>query len=228
MPGEIFNHPKTNRGKKMDLKSAVKSQTVVSRYKDLFSMLGVGAYNGTAEFLQYELYDRVTITSQDVTDTKKEYVFFNGTAGTTKTLADTNLEGSRQIPQGQHFEARAITLQITKQSDTPPAEGEVEALLRWLDNAVLSVGIANKAPMLQATVSRVLGMSLIAIATGSTTTSDSTFRQISNGVYVLNIPIVFPALTSFDVKMICANAPASGQVGWSIRFGFQTAMIRGL
>jgi hypothetical protein len=192
-------------------------------------MLKLGAYNGTAEFLQWELYDRVTFTAADVTAAKKDYIFFNGTAGTTKQLSDTNMEGSRQMPQGQHLEAKAIQIQIFKQSNTPATETEMTELLKFIDNAVLTVGIANKAPMLQAALSRVLGMSLTAFVTNTVvTTSDSTFRQISNGQYVLNIPIVLPALVSFDVKLALADAVTTPLVGWSVRFGFQGAMIRGL
>jgi hypothetical protein len=213
----------------MDLKSAIQTQGIAAKYSTLFSMLNLGAYNGTAEFLQWELYDRVTITAADVTAAKKDYVFFNGTTGTTKTLADTNMEGSRQMPQGQHMEAKAIQIQIFKQSNTPPTEAEMVELLKFIDNAVISVGIANKAPMLQATLSRILGMSLTAITTNTVvTTSDATFRQISNGQYVLNIPIVLPALISFDVKLGFGAAVTTPLVDWSIRFGFQGAMIRGL
>jgi len=210
----------------MELSKALKSQAVVTRYKDLFSMLGSGAYNGTAEFLQSETYDRFIISAADVTASRKEFLLFQGANG--RGLSETNFEGAGSIPQGQHYQMNAIAMQISFQGTTPPTEAVVAELLAAIDNAVLTITIANKAPMLIAPVSRVLGMSLLSLMTNTTTTSDSTFRQISNGCYVLNVPIVLPALTSFKVGINFMNAVTTPLVNWSFRFDFQSAQIRGL
>jgi hypothetical protein len=231
MPESFFfktcNEPK-QKGIKMQLKDALNNQTIKMQYKELFAALNIGAYNGTAELIQAETYDRFTITAADVTAARKEFKLFTGVQGTSKTIIDTNFEGSGVVPQGQHYQIKALSLVVAYQDNTPPTAAVLQELLKNLENSILRVTIANKAPTLIIPLSRLLGMSLMSMATNTTTVTDSTFRQISNGVYAVNIPVVLPALTSFEMAILFQDAVTTNMTKWSFRLEWQSALVRGL
>lgn len=182
-----------------------------------------GTYGASGEVLDWSYYDSMPLLST-VTSTRLFTVQL-GQAG--KTLANTNLTSSGQIPQGQRFTIRAI--KVMYKTAAVKATAVVQAYYDFLANTSLQFIIPNKGPMGQWNLLELMGVAS-AFALTPTAAGDN-IPLISprfHGISPLNTPLTLAALTPFYVEITQHTAGAATLDGDRLIVSLMGTLVRGV
>ena len=135
----------------------------------------------------------------------------HSTAGVAKTLADTNMISSGQIPKSQHHMIKAIKVFYT--SHAALATASVQALYTVLKNITVEVIISNKFVYGQWTMQELLGAATL-IAETPTAAGDNIplIQPRFHGIFPLNTFIELAENTNFEIKVTYNSVPAAALV----------------
>ena len=192
-----------------------------ARQSQSLDNLQTGTYGTSGEKISWSYYDESAVPA-----TAQTLVQFQTPIGGTKTLAHTNMVAAGQIPQGQKFVVEKIKVMYRSVSGvSTPAEAN--ELMAFMDRAIIQFKISNKAPMMQAKLSDVMGLSLMAPITG--TGGTASFSQgVFTGEWKLHTPITVGALTPFQVEIVLNDVPAASVVADILTTSLKGTLIRAL
>jgi hypothetical protein len=182
-----------------------------------------GTFGASGEKLDWSYYDRVVLVS--TTTTTRLFTVQLGASG--KTLADTNLTQSGQIPQGQLFRIKSIkTFYVT---NATRATANVQMIYDVLKNTSVQIIIPNKGPMGQWSLMELMGAStLIAVTPTAAGDNIPVIQPRYHGIFPLNIPMTLAALTPFYVEVTHHTAPNAALNDDRIYVSLSGMLVRGV
>lgn len=185
--------------------------------------LQAGTYGASGEKLDWSYYDRVVLLST----TTVNRLFTVQLGASSKTLADTNLTQSGQIPQGQRFTIRA--LKVSYVTNAARATANVQQYYDVLKNTSVQFIIPNKGPMGQWGLWELLGASsLFALTPTAAGDNIPVIQPRFHGVFPLNTPIVLAALTPFYVEVTHHTATNAALDNDRIYVSLNGTLVRGV
>lgn len=193
------------------------------RGSNAIDTLQQGTYGSQGEKLDWSYYDREVLSSTVLVT--RLFTSQLGAGG--KTLADTNLTQSGQIPQGQRFTIRAIKVGYV--SNAVRATVNVQSIYDVFKNTSLQIIIPNKGPMGQWTLWELLGAAtLIALTPTAAGDNIPLISPRYHGVFPLNQPITLAALTPFYVELTHHVATAAALDSDKIFVSLAGTLVRGV
>ena len=155
--------------------------------------LSVGTYGTQGDQLDWSYWDTATIAAATTVQT-----LFATPYGSAKNKNMTNLPIAAQIPQGQHFDVRAIG--IMYKSASAKGTAGVQKVYDLFEQTTLEVKLGNKESIGIWTLQELLGAATLIAVTPTAAGDNIPFIQPAyKGEKKLNRKIVLAALTPFNV-----------------------------
>lgn len=193
---------------------------VNSREKTL-STLQQGAYGDQGEVLEWSYYDTAVIAAA----TLRHRMFTSPVGVGGKTLADTNMTQGGQIPQAQKFEASVLKVMYT--SSAAKATADLQSLYDLLSESTLEVVVGQTKNMGQWTLQELMGNALQFSLTPTVAGDNISQPQSrSTGIYLMNIELILPALTNFELVLTHHEAPAAGLANDKLKISLAGILAR--
>lgn len=178
--------------------------------KTAFQELQSGTYEvgkgAVGEIRPWSYYDEVTLATGNLNLT----LFADALGTNGKTLSQTNSLG-RSIPQGTHLAFDAVKLFYIPAA--AKSQAEYVAIITWMANARLVLGIDNKSDMFQYKLIEIFGEALPMIISGAAAGDQITSRSLTPGSRALFGLIILAALTGYTVQIqsvVAAPAAVNG------------------
>lgn len=186
-------------------------------------VLQQGTYGASGEKLDWSYYDRVVLAS--TTTVNRLFTVQLGASG--KTLADTNLTQSGQIPQGQKFTIGAI--KVSYVTNGARATANVQMIYDVLKNTSVQFIIPNKGPMGQWVLWELMGAaSLIALTPTAAGDNIPLIQPRYHGIFPLNTKLTLAALTPFYVEVTHHTATNAALDNDRIYISLAGTLVRGV
>lgn len=186
-----------------------------------------GTYSEKGDIIDWTLWDRFPMLSTILTHN----MFVIGTGGTPpaggqKTLADTNLQGTQGIPQGQNLVVRAI--KIFYFGEAVHTEATIQLLQLMLAQTVLNINIAGKASYGQWALDEIMGNPAGFIVSPAVPGDGPQVGGYARyvGILPLNLPIILAALTTFECTVTHFVTPSAALDGDLVKIGLNGVLMR--
>lgn len=169
--------------------------------------LSSGTYDGSADIIEYSLYDRA-----DMVSTRVQHRMFqsgvgqNDPDGNIKTLADTNVQGALGIPKGSKLQIQAIKFFYTHVTAVTAAT--LILIQQMIEQSTLTFRVTGKDNLGLWKLNEIIGVPIQAAISDAVTVNTS---QASNGrylgIYPLNLPLILAEQVQFEVLVDHHVAP---------------------
>jgi len=167
-----------------------------------------GTFGSGGEKLDWSYWDTFVLS----TATSVFRLFVNPLGAGGKTLSDTNMTSSGQMPQGQHFTIHALKLFYI--GNAAAATADVNTYYAYLRATTLEFIIPGKYTVGQWTLMELMGASsLFALTPTAAGDNIPLIQPRFHGVFPLNTPITLAALTPFEVQVTCQVASGAALDG---------------
>lgn len=175
---------------------------------------GQGTYSAGGDAVDWSYYDTMCVpAAAGVVRYFVNTIGQNNNKATpvAKTLADTNMLSSGQIPNAQNMVVKALKVFYTTAGAL--ATANVQALYTAIKNATVEIYIANKFVYGQWTLQELLGAASL-IALTPTTAGDNIplIQPRFHGIFPLNTAIQLASKTSFEIRVTYNTTPDASLV----------------
>lgn len=187
-------------------------------------MMQQGTRQATAEKLDYTFYDTLRLLANI-----RDYRFFAlalGQGNPPKTKAQTNMRSNAQIPQGHNHEVLEMHFGFT--GNTIKTEAESLEFSQFLNTTSVTFNMPGKDDFGIWKLSELVG-NFVRLAVSPAVAGDAYINNNSgiwNSRFKLMIPVVLPALETFEVSFDLFEDPPAGLIGDDMTFGLRGHLIR--
>jgi len=183
-----------------------------------------GARSAEGEKLDYTYYDTQTLATG-----LRDYRFFSlalGQGSPVKTKADTNMRVNAQIPQGHNHKVMVIWFKYF--SDSVKDEAGLQDMNTLFERIAVTLSMPGKDDFGVWPLSEIIGNSNYTVMTPAVAGDNSPngSSAVYSGNFTLTVPVVLPALESFELKYELFVDPPASTVGDKIKAGLRGHLIR--
>lgn len=171
----------------------------MAKAKAVTNALQQGTRGRDMEVLQYTYYDTLPMAAATA-----QYRFFTQALGQgtpQKTLAQTNMTQSSQMPQGQNLTVNHLYIQYW--GNDLKNNASLQEFYKYVQNTSVEFVIPGKDSLGTWKLSELMGFSNYMVVVPTVAGDNIPFSQVGkiDGKYKLNIPIVLAALQAFEVRV---------------------------